>query len=261
MRLVCLHDKAVLEEALRRDPVVHLYELGDLDDFFWPETTWYGLEDRGALRAVALVYAAGDLPVVVALAREGQTWTASALLERMRPVLPRRFYAHLAVGAARALGPGFSIEPRGMHVRMMLSDWAPLAAIDTSRAVTLGPPDARDLNALYRVAYPGNWFDPRMLETGAYFGVREGDTLAAVSGVHVVSRAFAVAVIGNVATRPEHRSHGLARIAVAATCQSLRGSVEHIGLNVDAGNREGLRLYEGLGFSATFRYEEVRVGG
>lgn len=260
MRLVSLHDKDVIEAALRRDPAMHLYELGDLDDFFWPETTWYGLEDRGTLRSVALVYAGGELPVVVALAREGQTWGVTSLLERMRAVLPRRFYAHLAIGAARALGPGFSLEPHGVHERMLLTDWRPLEATDISRAVPLGPSDARELEEMYADAYPASWFDPRMLETGTYFGVRERDVLASVSGVHVVSRRLRVAALGNVATRPEHRGRGLARIAVAATCRSLRGDVDHLGLNVDAVNGDGLRLYRGLGFERVASYEELRVG-
>lgn len=259
MRLVCLHDREVIEATLRRDPEMHLYELGDLDDFFWPLTTWYGLEDRGTLRSIALVYASGDLPVVVALAREGQTWAVTSLLERMRCVLPRKFYAHFAVGAARAFASTHHVEPQGLHARMLVSDWSPLAAIDTTRAVPLGPPDARELEAFYADAYPGNWFDPRMLETGAYFGVREGEELASVSGVHVVSRAHRVAALGNVATRPSLRGRGLARIAAAATCQALRPHVDHLGLNVDAANAEGIRLYEGLGFTRIATYEEARV--
>jgi ribosomal protein S18 acetylase RimI-like enzyme len=143
---------------------------------------------------------------------------------------------------------------------MLVNDWAPLEKIDASHAVPLGPPDARELEELFLGAYPGNWFDPRMLETGAYFGVREGGVLASVSGVHVVSRSHRVAALGNVATRPELRGRGLARIAVAATCQALRPHVDHLGLNVDAANAEGIRLYEGLGFTRVASYEEVRIG-
>jgi ribosomal protein S18 acetylase RimI-like enzyme len=260
MRLVCLHDRDVIEAVLRRDPEVHLYEIGDLDDFFWPLTTWYGLEDRGTLRNVALVYAGSDLPVVVALAREGQTWGVTSLLERMRPVLPRKFYAHLAVGTSKTLAATHSVDPHGLHVRMMVKDWSALERIDTSRAVPLGPTDARELEELYADAYPANWFDGRMLETGAYFGVREGEVLASVSGVHVVSRAKRVAALGNVATRPELRGRGLARIAVAATLRALRSDVDHLGLNVDTANAEGIRLYEGLGFARVATYEEARIG-
>jgi len=33
-------------------------------------------------------------------------------------------------------------------------------------------PAIEELNALYRASYPGNWFEPRMLETGYYYGIR-----------------------------------------------------------------------------------------
>jgi len=261
MKLVCLHDKAEIEAALRRDAEMHLYELGDLDDFFFSQTTWFGLDDRGTLRSIALLYTAvgAEQPVLVALAREGQTWGVTSLLERMRPVLPRKMYAHLAVGASRALeGMGFVVEAPTRHDRMILSDWSPLSAIDTARAVPLGPPDAREIEALFADAYPGNWFDPNMLETKTYFGVREDGVLAAVSGVHVVSRTTRVAAIGNVATRPALRGRGFGRIVVAATCRALRADVDHIGLNVEA-RSEAIRLYERLGFVRIASYEEMRV--
>ena len=38
--------------------------------------------------------------------------------------------------------------------------------IDTARVVQLSGSDVDELEALYRLSYPGNWFDPRMLETG-----------------------------------------------------------------------------------------------
>ena len=41
MRAISLRDKHLIESALRRNTQLHLYELGDLDDFFWDHTTWY----------------------------------------------------------------------------------------------------------------------------------------------------------------------------------------------------------------------------
>ena len=84
---------------------------------------------------------------------------------------------------------------------------------------------------------------------------RESDAMANFNPA-----AHRVAALGNVATRPDLRGRGLARIAVAATCQALRPHVDHLGLNVDAANAEGIRLYEGLGFVRVATYEEVRVG-
>jgi ribosomal protein S18 acetylase RimI-like enzyme len=260
MRVVSLHDRGVLAGVFQRDPAIHVYELGDLDDFFWPFTTWYGLEEHGVIRSAVLVYWASTLPVVIALAREGQSWAVTTLLERMRPILPRRFYAHLAIGASRALPSELRVEPHGVHDRMVLADWSTIETTDVAGAVRLDPGDARDLEAFYAEAYPGNWFDPRLLETGAYFGVREDGALVAACGVHVVSRAQRVAALGNVAVRPDRRGQGLAQIAVAATCADLRPDVDHLALNVFAGNEEGVRLYRGLGFERVGSYEELSVG-
>jgi hypothetical protein len=43
-RAVSVHEKGVVERFLRRDPVGHLLALADLDDGYWPYTTWYAWE-------------------------------------------------------------------------------------------------------------------------------------------------------------------------------------------------------------------------
>ncbi|WP_328347064.1 hypothetical protein [Micromonospora sp. NBC_00421] len=43
------HDRAVLAALLRRDPVLYAYQLGDLDDFFWPYTSWFRRGDQVVL--------------------------------------------------------------------------------------------------------------------------------------------------------------------------------------------------------------------
>ena len=70
MTLVELRDRDELASFFRRRPEVHAYELGDLDDFFWPHTRWFGwlVEDR--LEQVALLYGEPDPPVLVALAED-----------------------------------------------------------------------------------------------------------------------------------------------------------------------------------------------
>ena len=63
MKIVCLHDKEEIADVLFHNPGLNIYAIGDLDDFFWPATTWYGLRAGAELRQVALVYAGPDLPV------------------------------------------------------------------------------------------------------------------------------------------------------------------------------------------------------
>lgn len=50
-----LHDKAEIAACLRRNAPGHVYELGDLDDFDWPYTTWVGWESDGRLEQIVLL--------------------------------------------------------------------------------------------------------------------------------------------------------------------------------------------------------------
>jgi len=68
--LVELADREELGAFFRRRPDVHVYELGDLDDFFWPHTRWFGWKPDGRLEQVALLYGEPDPPVLIALAAE-----------------------------------------------------------------------------------------------------------------------------------------------------------------------------------------------
>jgi ribosomal protein S18 acetylase RimI-like enzyme len=255
MRAIELSDRARLRAYFRRAPALHLYELGDLDDFFWPHTRWYALEDDGAIHAVALLYAAPELPVVLAL---GDPAPLGELLAQIHGRLPARFYAHLSPGLFGALAPRYASEPHGDYLKMALADPARLDAVDASAAVRLGPADRGELERFYARAYPGNWFDPRMLETGQYFAIRDGEIVAA-GGVHVYSPAERVAALGNIAVAVEHRGRGLGTQVTARICRSLRAEVDHVGLNVRADNRAAIACYERLGFAPVAPYEEHLV--
>lgn len=254
MILTSLHDANVIETFLRRDARLHLYELGDLDDFFFPHTTWWGASERGELVGVALLYGATELPVLVAL---GEAPIVRTMLGKLVPLLPRRFYAHLTPETSDALAP-WKREARGLHHRMILTDRTCLDEVDPAEAVPLGPSDAHDLEAFYASAYPAHWFDPRMLATGVYRGVRRNGQIVSAAGVHVLSRTRRIAAIGNVATNPAHRGRGLARVVCAALCHALIAEdIDLIGLNVLASEASTIRLYEALGFSHVASYDEV----
>ncbi len=237
-------DRDWLRARLHAAPALHLYELGDLDDFFWPHTRWYA---RG--EAVALIYTASELPVLLALGDAGHR----ELLAELRAELPARIYAHLSPGLVASLAPRFASEPHGDFLKMILADPGALPAADAER---LAPADRDELVAFYARAYPGNWFDPRMLETGQYFAVRERGAMVAAGGVHVYSPSERVAALGNIAVAPEARGRHLARRVTAAVCHSLRESVDHVGLNVRADNPAAIACYTRLGFARVAPYEE-----
>jgi ribosomal protein S18 acetylase RimI-like enzyme len=257
-----LHDRAEIECFLRRDPYLHLYALGDLDDFFWPYTTWIAERAGEGVEALLLVYAGGGLPVVLAVAEGGRS-RLRALLQAAasQPLLPRRFYAHFSPGLAEVVSAaGYRLEPHGRFLKMGLVEPERLEGIDTREAVRLRPEDRESLLALYAEAYPGNWFDPRMLETGCYYGIYRGGRIVSVAGIHVYSPRYRAAALGNITTHPAYRGQGLAARVTAALCQALRAGIDTIGLNVLADNAPALSAYTRLGFHPVAEYEEYMVG-
>jgi len=255
---VHVQERQPLADFLQRDPFLHLYGLGDLDDFYWPRTTWLGLEDAGRLVALALVYRGVKIPTVLALAPRDELAALRDLLGTVRHQLPEQFHAHLSPGVVE-LYRDDDLTPGGQHLKLALTERSQLVDVDVAAVTRLGARDRKELERLYALAYPENWFDPRMLATGQYFGLRRRGWLVAVGGVHVYSPLYRVAALGNVVTHPEHRGQGLARSVVARLCQSLLETVDHIGLNVAQDNAPARRLYEGLGFSFHARYEEATI--
>ena len=141
---------------------------------------------------------------------------------------------------------------------MALTDPGRLAAAEPAGEV-LDADDLPDLLRLYAEAYPGNWFDRRMLETGHYVGVRRDGRVLAVAGVHVWSPVYRVAALGNVTTHPDVRGRGLATAAVAALCRRLLETVDVVTLNVKADNAPAVAVYERLGFTAVGAVRRVRL--
>jgi ribosomal protein S18 acetylase RimI-like enzyme len=258
IKAVCLHDKAMIADFLRQHVDLNVYALGDLDEFFWPSTTWYGLIEGGELRQVVLVYAQPELPVLLALSADASPYTAR-LLQAIGYLLPRRVYAHLTDDAAAVLADSYAMRSDGSYYKMALTDYKCLDRLDTSSVVQLSPADLPAIQALYRASYPGNWFDPRMLETGCYYGIWQDSALLSIAGIHVYSPQYRVAALGNITTHPEQRGRGLARITTAKLCQTMRSTINHISLNVSVENATAIACYRQLGFVPIATYGEYML--
>jgi ribosomal protein S18 acetylase RimI-like enzyme len=258
--VVELRDREAIAAFLRRRPAVHAYELGDLDDFFWPFTRWIAWQRDGRIEQLALLYGEPDPPVLLAFAEEPAT-AMSLLLASIAPELPPRLYAHLSPGLLPALAP--RLAPHGdaiPHLKLGLVDPACLVRYDAAGVELLAPDDLEEVEAFYADAYPGTWFQPRMLETGRYVAIRRDGRLACVAGVHVWSPTWGVATLGNVATLPEARGAGLATAACAGLCRLLlEDGIDVISLNVRADNTSAIRAYEKLGFAHAADYVEVAL--
>lgn len=254
MTHISLHDRAQIETFLRKKPHLHLYEIGDLDDRFWPHTAWYGSESGTGLDAIALLYTGSVLPTLLALADDINA--TAALLRSIRHILPAPFYAHLSPGLESILHEAYDSEPGGEHFKMALTDTKPLAGKGDAQVVRLGEPDLAEVTALYAESYPGNWFDPRMLATKQYFGIRENGRLVSIAGVHVYSPHYKAAALGNITTLPQCRGKGCCARVTAELCRSLLAEGLNIGLNVKCDNAAAIACYRKLGFEVVASYNE-----
>jgi ribosomal protein S18 acetylase RimI-like enzyme len=254
--LVQLTDRSEIARILRRDAALHVYELGDLDDFFWPQTSWHAL--AGARdETLCLVYRHPALPTVISLCADAARDAMRAMLVALAPTLPDRFYAHTSPGLRDAVSTHRGYD-HGRHLKMALRDRGALDAVDARGVHPLRESDRAEVLEFFRDAYPDNWFDPAMLATGKYVAVRGRDgAIVSVAGVHVYSAAQRVAAVGNVATRADQRGRGLAGRTTAALTRDLLATADCIGLNVAADNAAAIRCYERLGFQTIAAYDET----
>ena len=267
-RTICLHDRDKIEAFLRRRIFLNIYQLGDLDDYFWPHTTWYALTGNAEIKAIALIYSGLNVPTLLAMAGDDEELSlVEGLLSSIKHLLPRKFYSHLGVGLADTLSGEYCMDSHGKHLKMALTNTSRLDQFDTSDVVALPAANAGELLDFYTASYPGHGFEPSMLldaemqglETGQYCGIRGDHGLICVAGVHVYSREYGVAALGNIATHPAYRRKGHAAMTIAALCKKLLKTVQHIGLNVKAENHAAIACYQKLGFETVGTYEEYNA--
>lgn len=257
MKIEYLHNKNEIEAFLQKNLGLHVYSLGDLDDFFWPNTQWYALKKDDEIQTLALLYTGLPLATLQALCE--QVNLMRELLRSIFHKLPNRFHAHLSPGVEEAFKERYEMESREKHYKMVLNSKCLLDHVDFSQVIRLSENDLDPMLRLYEEAYPDNWFDPRMLQTRQYFGMKIDNRLVCAAGVHVYSKKYKVAALGNIVTHPDYRGQGFAKSVTARLCRSLSENVDHIGLNVKADNTIAIALYEKLGFQIIAPYYECMI--
>jgi ribosomal protein S18 acetylase RimI-like enzyme len=252
MNVIKLTDTTRLRSFLNTDRAWADYALGDLEPELFQFTKWYGAEEQGDLRALAMIYH-GLQPPICFLMGDGRG-IEQIVAEYVR--LPEIGLSvrdeHLPV-----LEQYYQLADVCAMWKMTLDaqDFHPMPGEATE--ITLA--DVPDLQALYAFG-GGDAFSPDEITRGVFCGVRQNDRIIAVAGTHVVSARGRIAALGNIMTHPDWRGRGLASMATSAVVARLidRG-VRTIGLSVSRENAAAIRVYEKLGFKKHAAFHEGRA--
>jgi len=247
-------DKDRLQSHFEKDPYLFGYHLGDLDDFYFPYCQWMvAYLERAHIQEAVLVYTGLSVPSVVAF---GIGDLSDDLMRETVSLLPDRFFGHYQMRSRETLHSLYIEKPLGHFHKMALRSFKRGKNDDDSRIVRLDQSHEAQLRALYEEAYPENYFTPKMLQTGKYFGWLEDDRILSVAGVHVYSQRYNIAVLGNIATDPSARGRGLATAVTSHLVHELVDEGLRVGLNVREDNSAAISCYRSLGFEKVHEYEE-----
>jgi ribosomal protein S18 acetylase RimI-like enzyme len=249
-------NKKEIYSFLSRNKGLYLYLIGDLDDFYWSRTTWYAAYVNNNIEAIALLYK-GIPPATFLLFHEGDLTFPKELIREILPELPEEFNVHLSPDLLEQFKKENIIKNYGRNFRMILTREPDHFEDENIRR--LGKTDLEDIEKFYRLSYPANWFDARMLETGKYFGYFEAGALAGVAGVHVYSPEYRIAALGNISTRQDLRGKKIAYKLTSVLCTDLRTDTDIIGLNVCSSNLAAIKCYENAGFEIRGSYDECFI--
>lgn len=255
--LIFSTNKEYLLKHFRKDPVLFAYHIADLDDRFFPHCQW-GVSHKSytQIEEAILIYHGTGTPTVLAF---GLTNSFRGLLTEICELLPSRCFCHFFAKDRPILEQEFIVEPIGSCFKMKLETFKPTdRKLEAGESVVVLTPEYQEqLVAFYKESFPGNYYDPKMHSTNKYLAVMQGTTLCAVAGVHAISDTNKIAVLGNIATHPDHRGRGYSQIVTSALVELLVKEKKMVALNVRTDNDAARQVYTKLGFVRTHEYEEA----
>lgn len=249
-------DKNKLFEYLNRQRDLHVYSIGDLDEPFWTDTTYFTDIEGGRITALVVRYQTGDLPIIMALGEP--TADMTRILTELIPTLGPRVYAHISYGMEPLFLEHYRCTYHETQIRMIQTE-SVTPPVSPTKRLWLDETQTKRVSDFYQRCYPENWFDPNMLSVHPFAGLERDGELVSVAGIHTLSRTFGSAALGSIATDPNYRGQGLAVNATALLCEKLRESVGHIGLNVHSQNAAAINCYRRVGFTTVAEFSEMML--
>lgn len=214
------------------------------------DPVWASLTSRHAALAIAADgaarYPADVAPFVGVAAADAR---AAAAVESL--VAPGELV--IFVGTAPPLAPGAWRIEQSLPIAQMIRR-APLAVPDGPETIALVRDEhVADMLALTALVYP-HYFRPRTVAMGRYFGIYDGEKLAAMAGERMHCEGHRE--ISAVATHPDYLGRGYARRLIAMLTNSILDAGELPFLHFAHENARAKALYGRLGFE---RRADVRL--
>lgn len=239
--------------VLGNDRVKNAYLIGSTVPEYAEHARWFQMVEEGETKGVIEVYEGLSVPVIF-------TWGAAnhvaSLVSRLCGHFGDRMLIHKYPEHSAAFqGCAEVISARRM-VRMTVTRDTFKPASGDTQVVQLSHSDTAGILRLYSLN-PDNFFDPYQLESGYYFGIREGDELVSVAGIHLIHQTLRFAMLGNVVTAPEKQGRGYGSLVTSTLCKELFRFSEVLILDVPMENGRALRVFSKLGFSPCFYYDQA----
>jgi GNAT superfamily N-acetyltransferase len=149
----------------------------------------------------------------------------------------------LFVGPAPRAAHGWRVESVGPIAQMLCG--GPIPTRPGPAIVALSAAHTADVLDLTARVYP-HYFRPRTVELGRYFGIYDGDKLAAMTGERM--RFDGHTEVSAICTDPAYLGRGYAQRLVAMLANDILEAGRVPFLHVSHANVRALRLYAHLGF-------------
>jgi len=263
MEIKQIKDKDRIQKFLLQDPYLHLYEIGDLQERLFKNITWYAAEENNEIKALSMLYTSlsGSYEPIFFLVENTNKDAEKQLLEQILAKLPQKIYCHVSKGLSGILKQRYSFEKQYDFIKMKL-----MGDILVDNCIKypefthrINKNDFEFVRDFLKSVNPNAFFNKAMLDTGKFFCIRKNSDILSMAGVHLYTKEFGVAAIGNVATAEEHRGKGYATSVTASLCRDIWKEVKYIGLNVRADNSNAIKAYEKIGFQKHTEYEEIKA--
>jgi ribosomal protein S18 acetylase RimI-like enzyme len=240
----------MLKAYLLRDRLRAAYELADLAPYHVQHSLWHvALGGPLDIRATMLIY---DGKVVLT---QGAAGGVAELFRKVR-ALPEKPHFHLQHGHERAAASRFTLKTYALWRMGLTREAFVRPKMPPAFGVSdLGSAELSEAEALLGAVFGTGLFDPS-LRGRPHVGVRMGGRLVSMAGTLAINESLGIAVIGPVATLPEHRKRGYAAACTAALCERLFERVDTIALSVRQSVPAAHALYKKLGFADHHSYLE-----